>query len=248
MKSRAHAVGITLAKKQAEVSRLKTENKRNRKCHTQDRKNAGGGCIDSFGHHGLQLYSAPSATEIKVVRRSCRTPAALMVAISAPDPTPKDGKTATLLERRRVWRLCCQTGKSNQAWRDWAGNHSRKVGNLWQKDRVEWLRVTDHIPLLQGSGGVLQQSTACWRIFACWCSARLNDDFMSWLLSESASDVPPLRLYSSKYTRFLPPWMSAFSYRFNGKSWSLSIWADNPGKPGAKFQAARKMQHYDNEL
>ena len=54
---KAHAVGMALAKKQAEVSRLKTENKKEiENVLTQDRKNAGGGCIDGFGHHSLQLY------------------------------------------------------------------------------------------------------------------------------------------------------------------------------------------------
>ncbi len=54
---KAHAVGMALAKKQAEVSRLKTENKKEiENVLTQDRKNAGGGCIDGFGSHGLQLY------------------------------------------------------------------------------------------------------------------------------------------------------------------------------------------------
>ena len=55
---KAHAVGMALAKKQAEVSRLKTENKKEiENVLTQDRKNASGGCIDGFGHHGLQLYN-----------------------------------------------------------------------------------------------------------------------------------------------------------------------------------------------
>ncbi|HGT4377707.1 TPA: hypothetical protein ACM25C_002195 [Neisseria meningitidis] len=55
---KAHAVGMALAKKQAEVSRLKTENKKEiENVLTQDRKNAGGGCIDGFGSHGLQLYN-----------------------------------------------------------------------------------------------------------------------------------------------------------------------------------------------
>ena len=54
---KAHAVGMDLAKKQAEVSRLKTENKKEiENVLTQDRKNASGNCIDGFGHHGLQLY------------------------------------------------------------------------------------------------------------------------------------------------------------------------------------------------
>ena len=56
---KAHAVGMALAKKQAEVSRLKTENKKEiENVLTQDRKNASGGCIDGFGHHGLQLYNS----------------------------------------------------------------------------------------------------------------------------------------------------------------------------------------------
>ena len=55
--AKAHAVGVALAQKQAEVSRLKTENKKEiENVLTQDRKNASGGCIDGFGHHGLQLY------------------------------------------------------------------------------------------------------------------------------------------------------------------------------------------------
>ena len=55
---KAHAVGMALAKKQAEVSRLKTENKKEiENVLTQDRKNASGNCIDGFGHHGLQLYN-----------------------------------------------------------------------------------------------------------------------------------------------------------------------------------------------
>ena len=55
--AKAHAVGVKLAQKQAEVSHLKTENKKEiENVLTQDRKNASGGCIDGFGHHGLQLY------------------------------------------------------------------------------------------------------------------------------------------------------------------------------------------------
>lgn len=54
---KAHAVGMALAKKQAEVSRLKTENKKEiENVITQDRKNASGNCIDGFGSHSLQLY------------------------------------------------------------------------------------------------------------------------------------------------------------------------------------------------
>lgn len=55
--AKAHAVGVALAQKQAEVSRLKTENKKEiENVLTQDRKNTSGNCIDGFGHHGLQLY------------------------------------------------------------------------------------------------------------------------------------------------------------------------------------------------
>lgn len=56
--AKAHAVGVKLAQKQAEVSRLKTENKKEiENALTQDRQNASGSCIDGFGHHGLQLYN-----------------------------------------------------------------------------------------------------------------------------------------------------------------------------------------------
>ena len=55
--AKAHAVGVKLAQKQAEVSRLKTENKKEiENALTQDSQKASGGCIDGFGHHGLQLY------------------------------------------------------------------------------------------------------------------------------------------------------------------------------------------------
>lgn len=54
---KAYAVGMDLAKKQAEVSRLKTDNKKEiENVLIQDRQKAGGSCIDGFGHHGLQLY------------------------------------------------------------------------------------------------------------------------------------------------------------------------------------------------
>lgn len=56
--AKAHAVGVKLAQKQAEVSHLKTENKKEiSHALTQDRQKAGGGCIDGFGHHGLRLYN-----------------------------------------------------------------------------------------------------------------------------------------------------------------------------------------------
>ena len=56
--AKAHAVGVALAQKQAEVSRLKTENKKEiENALTQDRQKAGGGCIDGLGSHGLRLYT-----------------------------------------------------------------------------------------------------------------------------------------------------------------------------------------------
>ena len=56
--AKAHAVGVALAQKQAKVSRLKTENKKEiSHVLTQDRQNASGSCIDGFGHHGLRLYN-----------------------------------------------------------------------------------------------------------------------------------------------------------------------------------------------
>ena len=39
-----------------------------------------------------------------------------------------------------------------------------------------------------------------------------------------------------------------FSYRFNGKSWSLSIWADSPEVARAKLRAAQDMAQYDGEV
>ncbi|HFC8013384.1 TPA: hypothetical protein ACFO92_001961 [Neisseria meningitidis] len=75
--------------------------------------------------------SAPSATEIKVVEKAVMPtpPAALMVAPVRPNP-PKDGKTATLLEHAAEFGgYVAELENQNQAWRDWAGNHSRKVGN-----------------------------------------------------------------------------------------------------------------------
>ncbi|WP_339326488.1 hypothetical protein [Neisseria meningitidis] len=82
----------------------------------------------------LTAYSsttAPSATEIKVVEKAVMPtpPAALMVAPVRPNP-PKDGKTATLLEHAAEFGgYVAELENQNQAWRDWAGNHSRKVGN-----------------------------------------------------------------------------------------------------------------------
>ena len=56
--AKAHAVGVALAQKQAEVSRLKTQNKKEiENALTQDRQKAGGGCIDGLGYHSLRLYA-----------------------------------------------------------------------------------------------------------------------------------------------------------------------------------------------
>ena len=56
--AKAHAVGVKLAQNQAEVSRLKTENKKEiSHALTQDRQKAGGGCIDGLGYHSLRLYT-----------------------------------------------------------------------------------------------------------------------------------------------------------------------------------------------
>lgn len=56
-------------------------------------------------------------------------PAALMVAPVRPNP-PKDGKTATLLEHATEFGgYVSELENQNAAWRDWAGNRSRKVGD-----------------------------------------------------------------------------------------------------------------------
>lgn len=39
-----------------------------------------------------------------------------------------------------------------------------------------------------------------------------------------------------------------FSYRFDGKSWSLSIWADSMEEAKAKFRAACSNAEYDGEI
>ncbi|WP_311133201.1 hypothetical protein [Neisseria meningitidis] len=68
---------------------------------------------------------------MKVVEKAVlpTPPAALMVAPVRPNP-PKDGKTATLLEHAAEFGgYVAELENQNQAWRDWAGNHSRKVGN-----------------------------------------------------------------------------------------------------------------------
>ncbi len=75
--------------------------------------------------------TAPSATEIKVVEKAVMPtpPAALMVAPVRPSP-PKDGKTATLLEHAAEFGgYVSELENQNAAWRDWAGNRSRKVGD-----------------------------------------------------------------------------------------------------------------------
>ena len=74
---------------------------------------------------------APSATEIKIVEKAVMPtpPAALMVAPVRPNP-PKDGKTATLLEHAAEFGgYVSELENHTAAWRDWAGNHSRKVGD-----------------------------------------------------------------------------------------------------------------------
>ena len=56
-------------------------------------------------------------------------PAVLMVAPVRPNP-PKDGKTATLLEHAAEFGgYVAELENQNEAWRDWAGNRSRKVGD-----------------------------------------------------------------------------------------------------------------------
>ncbi|MFC3929789.1 hypothetical protein ACFOQL_03650 [Neisseria perflava] len=75
--------------------------------------------------------TTPLATEIKVVEKAVMPtpPAALMVAPVRPSP-PKDGKTATLLEHAAEFGgYVAELENQNAAWRDWAGNHSRKVGD-----------------------------------------------------------------------------------------------------------------------
>ena len=75
--------------------------------------------------------TVPSATEIKIVEKAVMPtpPAALMVAPVRPHP-PKDGKTATLLEHAAEFGgYVAELENQNAAWRDWAGNHSRKVGD-----------------------------------------------------------------------------------------------------------------------
>lgn len=120
---KAHAVGMALAKKQAEVSRLKTERDL---CKMQAAV-----VLTALAITACSSTSAPSATEIKVVEKAVMPtpPAALMVAPVRPNP-PKDGKTATLLEHAAEFGgYVAELENQNQAWRDWAGNHSRKVGN-----------------------------------------------------------------------------------------------------------------------
>ncbi|ELL09016.1 UDP-N-acetylmuramoylalanyl-D-glutamyl-2, 6-diaminopimelate--D-alanyl-D-alanine ligase domain protein, partial [Neisseria meningitidis 2004090] len=97
---KAHAVGMALAKKQAEVSRLKTENKRKSKMSLlKTVKMQATVVLTALAITACSSTSAPSATEIKVVEKAVMPtpPAALMVAPVRPNP-PKDGKTATLLE------------------------------------------------------------------------------------------------------------------------------------------------------
>ncbi|ELK71601.1 hypothetical protein NM70012_0945 [Neisseria meningitidis 70012] len=129
---KAHAVGMALAKKQAEVSRLKTEIKRKSKMSLlKTVKMQAAVVLTALAITACSSTSAPSATEIKVVEKAVMPtpPAALMVAPVRPNP-PKDGKTATLLEHAAEFGgYVAELENQNQAWRDWAGNHSRKVGN-----------------------------------------------------------------------------------------------------------------------
>ena len=80
---------------------------------------------------GCGSTTVPSATEIKVVEKAVMPtpPAGLMVAPVRPN-APKDGKTATLLEHAAEFGgYVSELENQNQAWRDWAGNRSRKVGD-----------------------------------------------------------------------------------------------------------------------
>lgn len=129
---KAHAVGMALAKKQAEVSRLKTENKRKSKMSLlKTVKMQAVIVLTALAITACSSTTAPSATEIKVVEKAVMPtpPAALMVAPVRPNP-PKDGKTATLLEHAAEFGgYVSELENQNAAWRDWAGNRSRKVGD-----------------------------------------------------------------------------------------------------------------------
>ncbi|HEZ2467182.1 TPA: hypothetical protein WHT19_001200 [Neisseria meningitidis] len=75
--------------------------------------------------------SAPSATEIKVVEKAVMPtpPAALMVAPVRPN-SPKDGKTATLLEHAAEFGgYVAELENQNQAWRDWVNSQAAVDGS-----------------------------------------------------------------------------------------------------------------------
>ena len=73
---------------------------------------------------GCSSTTAPSATEIKIVKKAVMPtpPAALMVAPVRPN-APKDGKTATLLEHAAEFGgYVSELENQNQAWRDWVNS------------------------------------------------------------------------------------------------------------------------------
>ncbi|HEZ4669722.1 TPA: hypothetical protein WIW05_001138 [Neisseria meningitidis] len=75
--------------------------------------------------------TAPSATEIKVVEKAVMPtpPAALMVTPVRPN-SPKDGKTATLLEHAAEFGgYVAELENQNQAWRDWANSQAAVDGS-----------------------------------------------------------------------------------------------------------------------
>ena len=129
---KAHAVGMALAKKQAEVSRLKTENKKEiENVLTQDRKMQAVIVLTALAITACSSTTAPSATEIKVVEKAVMPtpPAALMVAPVRPNP-PKDGKTATLLEHAAEFGgYVAELENQNQAWRDWVNSQAEVDGS-----------------------------------------------------------------------------------------------------------------------
>ncbi|EFH23309.1 hypothetical protein NEIPOLOT_00877 [Neisseria polysaccharea ATCC 43768] len=129
---KAHAVGMALAKKQAEVSRLKTENKRKLKMSLlKTVKMQAAVVLTALAITACSSTSAPSATEIKVVEKAVMPtpPAALMVAPVRPNP-PKDGKTATLLEHAAEFGgYVSELENQNQAWRDWVNSQAAVDGS-----------------------------------------------------------------------------------------------------------------------
>ncbi len=129
---KAHAVGMALAKKQAEVGRLKTENKRKSKMRLlKTVKMQAAVVLTALAITACSSTTAPSATEIKVVEKAVMPtpPAALMVAPVRPNP-PKDGKTATLLEHAAEFGgYVAELENQNQAWRDWVNSQAEVDGS-----------------------------------------------------------------------------------------------------------------------